>query len=289
MLDLRTNRRSGPRTALVATGAVSPAPSTVRAQGENGVALIIGLAIAVAVIIAPLWLSTVAKAQTQPIGGFTAELNNQNVGPQQAKGIVIWSHGYLGTGGDNTANPTQSYVNNWWTHGYDGYRFNRRYILDPAVDVKTLIDSVRLARAAGYKRVILTGQSTGAWEAIMAAAKGVQADGIVAVSPAWHGKVKDQRDISRTKSEWASYVQAVPPGGRYFIVKFLNDDYDVGGALEAAKPAFAQRGIDAVLLNYPARFSGHGAGNKGDFDAAYGPCMFKFIETGMREAPCIGM
>ena len=135
---------------------------------------------------------TNATAQNQPIGAFTAEPVNQNVGPQQAKGLIVYSHGYTG-GLDHTQSPNQP------------------------------------------------------------------------------------------------YVKAIPVGVRYFIAKFLDDEYDVGGTLEATKAVFAQHGVDAVLLNYPAGFSGHHAADKNNFDKVYGPCMFKFIETGVGEPPCIGI
>lgn len=233
-------------------------------------------------------LSVEADAQQQPIGAFTAEAGNHNVGPQQAKGLVVYSHGYMG-GFDHTHTPTQPYVRNWWAAGYDGYRFDRRYIVDVLVDAKNMVEAVRLARTLGYRRIILAGQSTGAWESIIAAGRGVQADGIIAMSPAWHGKVKDQKDVSVTKSEWTNYVGAIPPGARFFIAKFRDDEYDVGGTLEATKPIFAQHGVDAVLLNYPPGFSGHHAADGEKFNAAYGRCVFKFIETGSREPPCIGL
>lgn len=243
---------------------------------------------AFAAIVLGILSPAIAAAQNQPIGAFTPEPVNQNVGPQQAKGLIVYSHGYT-SGLDHTQSPTQPYVKDWSAHGYDAYRFNRRYILDPSVDAKSLVDSVRAARALGYKRVILTGQSTGAWESIMAAGQGVQADGIIAMSPAWHGKIKDQKDLTRTKSEWNTYVKAIPPGARYFIAKFLDDEYDVGGTLEATRSVFAQHGVDAVLLNYPAGFSGHHAADKNNFNKVYGPCMFKFIETGVKEPPCVGI
>jgi len=240
------------------------------------------------VMTAVVFLGAAAHAQNQPIGVLTAEPKNHNVGPQQAAGLVVYSHGYM-SGLDHTASPTQPYVKHWWGHGYDGYRFNRRYILDPAADANTLVEAVRLARSLGYKRVVLTGQSAGAWTSIIAGSLGVQADGIIAISGSWHGKVKDQKDLTRVKSEWQRYVNAIRPGARYFIVKFLDDEYDVGGMLEAAKPIFVQHGVDAILLNYPPGFSGHHAADKNDFNGAYGKCMFKYIETGVRESPCIGI
>jgi len=234
-------------------------------------------------------VSAVLHAQIQPIGALTADPKyNSNVGPAQAKGLIVYSHGYT-SGLDHTKSPTQPYVNSWAKQGYDAYRFDRRYIIDPLVDANSLIDAVGRARALGYKRIILTGQSAGAWESIIAASRGVQADAVIAMSPAWHGKVVGQKDLSRTKSEWGVYVDGIRPGARYFIAKFLNDEYDVGGTLEATKPVFAQRGVDAVLLNYPPGFDGHHAADKDKFYKTFGACMFKYVETGVKEAPCVGI
>jgi len=55
-----------------------------------------------------------------------------------------------------------------------GHRFNRRYVLDPVADADTLVETVRLARSLGYRRIVLTGQSTGAWTSIIAASRSGQ-------------------------------------------------------------------------------------------------------------------
>jgi pimeloyl-ACP methyl ester carboxylesterase len=240
------------------------------------------------VLLGLLAIPIVGHAQSQPMGAFTPDPDNHNVGPQQAKGLIVWSHGYM-TGRDSTSNATQPYVKNWTSNGYDGYRFDREYIHDPTTDANKIVQAVQAARALGYKRIILAGQSTGAWESIIAASKGAQMDAVIAVSPAWHGKLSPTNDGSRAKSEWATYVRAIRPGARYFVVKFLKDDYDPGGMLEATKTVFDRDGVDALLLNYPAGFSGHGAGNTQSFNSKFGRCLFGYIETGVKAPPCIGL
>ncbi|WP_139373854.1 alpha/beta hydrolase [Enhydrobacter aerosaccus] len=209
-----------------------------------------------------------------------------NKGPQAAAGLIVWSHGYM-EGHDSTASAPQGQVAYFTQQGYDLYRFDRQWIRDWPGDATDLAMAVQQAKAMGYRRVILAGQSAGAWVSLAAAARGAPVDGVISVSAAHHGQVKDMRDISRARSEWQQIVKAIRPGPRLVVVNFKDDTYDVGGRMDDARTAFAASGVDAVILADPAGFSGHGAANGPAFPQKYGACINSFIETGARQAPCV--
>jgi pimeloyl-ACP methyl ester carboxylesterase len=219
------------------------------------------------------------------IGRLRPEPYWQNRGPQAAAGLVVWSHGYMG-GKDSTWSAPQGQVANFTRAGYDLYRFDREWIRDWPGDATQLADAARQAKAMGYRRVILAGQSAGAWVSMAAAFRGAPADGVISVAAAHHGTVKDMRDVSIARAEWQQIVRGIRPGPRLVVVNFANDDYDVGGRMDDARAAFAASGVQAVVIAQPPGFKGHGAAGSNSFPRTYGACIHAFIETGQRQAPC---
>jgi pimeloyl-ACP methyl ester carboxylesterase len=220
------------------------------------------------------------------IGRLRAEPYWQNKGPQAAAGLMVWSHGYM-SGVDATASAPQGQVANFTMAGFDLYRFDRQWIRDWPGDATQLVDAVKQARAMGYRRVVLAGQSAGAWVSLAAAMRGAAVDGVIAVSPAHHGEVKNMGDVSKARSEWQKMVAGIKPGPKVIVVIFRDDSYDVGGRTDDASAAFKASGVDAVVIANPDGFTGHGAASSNTFPRKFGACLYAFIETGTRQAPCI--
>lgn len=228
---------------------------------------------------------TVAPPALPPIGRLRPEPYWENKGPQAAAGLIVWSHGYM-SGRDATSSAPQAQVGNFTAAGYDLYRFDRQWIRDWPGDATALADAVRQAKAMGYRRVILAGQSAGAWVSMAAAMRGAPVDGVISVSAAHHGEVKDMRDVSVARSEWHQVVTGIKPGPRLVVVNFTNDAYDVGGRMDDARAAFAASGVQATVISDPPGFKGHGAAYDNAFGRKYGACIKNFIEQGTRQAPC---
>ncbi len=230
------------------------------------------------------------KTATPPalpnIGRLRPEPYWDNKGPGSATGLIVWSHGYF-LGVDNTQSSPQGQVAYFTAKGYDLYRFDRQYIRDWPGDATQLVDAVKQAKAMGYRRVILAGQSAGAWVSIAATMRGAAVDGVISVAAAHHGEVKDMRDVSIARSEWQQIVKGIKPGPRLVVVNFRDDTYDVGGRMDDAKAAFAAAGVDALVINNPDGFKGHGAARGRPFAQKFGTCINTFIETGVRQPPCI--
>ena len=229
---------------------------------------------------------TAAPPLLPTIGRLRPEPYWDNKGPQAAAGLIVWSHGYM-EGRDATASAPQGQVGYFTTAGYDLYRFDRQYIRDWPGDATALVDAVREARSMGYRRVVLAGQSAGAWVSMAATMRGAAVDGVISVSAAHHGEVKDMRDVSRARSEWQQVVRGIKPGPRLVVVNFVDDSYDVGGRMDDAKAAFAASGVDAVVISNPEGFKGHGAGGNNAFPRKFGACIYGFIETGTKSPPCL--
>jgi pimeloyl-ACP methyl ester carboxylesterase len=231
------------------------------------------------------WMSA-APPLLPPIGRLRPEPYWANKGPQAAAGLIVWSHGYM-AGHDATASAPQGQVAYFTLQGYDLYRFDREWIRDWPGDARDLADAVRQAKAMGYRHVILAGQSAGAWVSLAATMRGAPVDGVISVSAAHHGEVKDMRDPSRARSDWQQIVRGIKPGPRLVVVNFKNDTYDVGGRMDDARAAFAASGVDAIVISDPEGFSGHHGANGTAFPRKFGACINAFIETGARQPPCL--
>lgn len=237
------------------------------------------------VLVAGREWNTLMPAPTPPIGRLASFPWWQNKGPQAAAGLLVWSHGYR-EGVDATASGMQQHVGRFLNAGYDLYRFDREYIRDWPGDSTALAEATRQAKSMGYKRVILAGQSAGAWASLAAVMRGAPADGVISVAAAHHGEMKDMRDMTRARSEWQQIVRGIKPGPRIVVVNFADDTYDVGGRMDDAKSAFASSGVQSVVIDNPPNLKGHSAGYNAAFTRTYAACIFAFIETGTRNPPC---
>ncbi len=206
-------------------------------------------------------------------------------GPQLATGLIVWSHGYM-SGKNSTESAPQVWTGRFLRAGYDLYRFDREWISDWASDATALADAVRKAKAMGYRRVVLAGQSAGAWVSLAALQRGAPADGVISVAAAHHGTVDKMRDTTRARSEWQHVLDGIKRGPRVVVVNFAEDTYDVGGRMNDARSIFGKTGVDAVVIDEPAGFKGHGAGADFGFARTFGPCLLAFVENGARQKPC---
>ena len=109
---------------------------------------------------------------------------------------------------------------------------------------------------------------------------------VISIAAAHHGEVSKMRDPTRARSEWQNVIEALKPGPRVVLVNFADDAYDVGGRMADARSAFAKSGVDAVIIDNPEGFKGHGAASDGAFARKFGGCMENFIDKGTKQQPC---
>jgi pimeloyl-ACP methyl ester carboxylesterase len=206
-------------------------------------------------------------------------------GPQRATGLIVWSHGYK-AGKNSTESAPQPWMGRFTHLGYDLYRFDREWINDWPGNATALAAAVAKARQLGYRRILLAGQSAGAWVSLAALQRGAPVDGVISISAAHHGEVTKMRDTTRARSEWQHLIEALKPGPKMVLVNFAGDDYDVGGRMADARSAFAKSGVEAVIIDDPSGFKGHFAGSDFSFARKFGPCIQAFVEKGTKLPPC---
>lgn len=206
-------------------------------------------------------------------------------GPQLAAGLIVWSHGYM-AGKNSTESAPHPWIGSFTRQGYDLYRFDREWIADWASDATALADAVARARAMGYRRVILAGQSAGAWVSLAALQRGAAVDGAISIAAAHHGPMEKMRDQTRARSEWQHVLGGIKSGPRLIVVNFADDAYDVGGRMDDARSILARNGVGVEIIDAPEGFKGHGAGADFAFARRFGACFVAFMETGKKQPPC---
>ncbi len=206
-------------------------------------------------------------------------------GPLLAPGLVIWSHGYYG-GIDATRSPPHGYVSRFMAAGWDVYRYNREWIAGNYEDVQGLLSGVRAARAAGYRKIILAGQSKGGWVSLHALGRGAEIDGVIATAPASHGNNPASLQMARARDDFRDLLAAI--GTRraavpVAITLFEGDSYEPGGRRNVVADQLAGK-IPLLFIDHPADFTGHGAGGLPRFNTKFGACLFGFATTADKSA-----
>ncbi|MDN3564645.1 hypothetical protein QWZ14_09740 [Paeniroseomonas aquatica] len=204
-------------------------------------------------------------------------------GPAAARGAYVWAHGRAAGGQDSRGSQPQPHVRVFNNAGWDVLRFDR----DPAVDdaeaaAGWLRGALRVLRAQGYRRVVVGGQSRGAWNALQILDEPGLADGVVAVAPAAHGPRGSPAWPVAVEELRQVLARARSPAARVAVATFDGDEYDPDPEARAtlfrrllAAPQVAR----LLLLDRPDGLAGHGGGALPAFTQRYGECLLHFIEA----------
>ena len=143
---------------------------------------------------------------------------------------------------------------------------------------------IKSLRAEGYKKIVLAGQSWGAWVSINVADKADSAKGLDAlmiVAPAaygsriWHGK--DNPYYLKNLTEYIRSVKSLRTPT--VAVFFEGDDFDPGDRGEVTDAFFRRSQTHLLLIDRPPGFNGHGAGWLPSFADIYTACINDFLSA----------
>lgn len=221
-------------------------------------------------------------------------------GPAAARGALIWGHGYGGPQRDNRNRPTPGLVSLLNDAGWDVLRFDR----DPAEDalftsLPRLVDGLGAVREAGYRAIVLGGQSRGAWQALMAASErpeGVQA--VIAAAPGAHGEAERPNNLPAALEDFRRLIAGLgAEAPRLLVALFEGDAFDPDPAARAAAiEALARDRAAPTLVLWPAQdIGGHAGIADWRFTRLFGGCVLTLVQApeaaaprGLRRAPCGG-
>jgi dienelactone hydrolase len=203
-------------------------------------------------------------------------------GPRAARGAYVWAHGRAAGGQDSRGTQPQPHVRVFNNAGYDVLRFDR----DPATDETDaasawLHAALRGLRAAGYARIIVGGQSRGAWNALQALDMPGLVDGVVAIAPAAHGATGSPAWAWALEDLRRVIDAARNPAAKVVVATFAGDEFDPDPDQRAAlfRRLSGPHVGTLLFLDRPDVVAGHGGGADARFTFRYGACMVEFIEA----------
>lgn len=226
------------------------------------------MAILLACAVAPAWAQAVLVPDAP---------EPERLGAARAVGAVIWNHAGEAP---RQADPAPAvFVRLLRDAGFDVYRLERPPEGDTvAASTRALMRAASDLRTDGYRRLVLAGQSAGAWIALAAVASDPDlADAVVATAPAAFGKVSDDpRRAARNRDELVRLAERVRRA-RVMMFLFDGDEFDPGGRGATVAAALQAQRVPHLLIDRPAGWRGHGVGLTRAFARRFGPCIVAFV------------
>jgi pimeloyl-ACP methyl ester carboxylesterase len=197
-------------------------------------------------------------------------------GPTRAEGVVIWSHGRSVEVEDSLA-PTPEYIAEMRKAGWDTFRLNRLRAGDtlPASGAALGYYAERF-KASGYRRVVLAGQSFGAFISLIAADRSDAVDAVIGTAPAAYGNFEDSYETFRLNATRLYELLGGVRHARVALVFFHGDEFDPGGRGERAVEILAQRGLPYLVIDQPAQLVSHWAASSHAFTTRFADCLTSF-------------
>ena len=149
-----------------------------------------------------------------------------------------------------------------------------------------IAEKSRSLRAQGYKRVIVGGQSFGAWMSLLASGTGkLDADAILATAPAtWGSKTRNGQPnpyFERNRTEYFKALANVRTPAA--VIFFDGDIFDPGGRGPMTASILSGNKVPYLLIDHPKAFSGHGSAWLMPFSYEYTACIDRFLSTSRSE------
>lgn len=230
------------------------------------------LFIAAIAVSSTLWLET-AAAQTEfvPTKDVTSLL-----GPGRAQGAVIWSHGRsLQT--ECARAPTPDYIEAFGNAGWDTFRLNRPRSTDNLTDSGlALANAADALKQRGYRRIVLAGQSFGAFLSLIAAGHSEVVDVVIGTAPAAYGSAYSNPTGYELNATKLYDLLAAVRRARVALFFFEGDVFDPGGRGLGADVILSTRGLAHLVIDRPAGLSTHWASASPAFATQYSTCLLAF-------------
>jgi pimeloyl-ACP methyl ester carboxylesterase len=201
------------------------------------------------------------------------------LGPERAKGAVVWSHGRSITTEDSKS-PTPAYLQALRDDGWDVLRFDRLSRGDTLTDSsRRLVEHTAALKRKGYRQVVLAGQSFGAFLSLMAADASPQVDAVIATAPAAYGSFEEFYDSWRLNATRLYPLIEKVQRARVMVFYFHGDNFDPGGRGERSREILARRGLGFAVVDQPAHLTTHWAASTGLFLRRFGDCIRDFANS----------
>jgi pimeloyl-ACP methyl ester carboxylesterase len=198
------------------------------------------------------------------------------LGGARAEGAVIWSHGRsLQT--ECARAPTPDYVEAFRVASWDIFRLNRPRSADNLPDSSAaLANAADALRQRGYRRVVLAGQSFGAFLSLIAAGRSDAVEAVIGIAPAAYGSLYSNPAGYKLNATRLFDLLGAVRRARVALFFFEDDVFDPGGRGPVADQILAAHGLAHLVIDRPAGLSTHWAGAGPAFAAEYARCLVAF-------------
>ena len=211
--------------------------------------------------------------------GLDPAFNRELLGPEHAKGVLVWSHG-RSINVEDSESPTPPFLRILRDAGWDVLRFDRPRDGDTLTEsTHRLVDHADRLKHKGYRRVVLAGQSFGAFLALMAADASDDVDAVVATAPAAFGSFDEFYDSWRLNAIRLYPLLERIKRARVMLFYFHGDDFDPGGRGERSRAILSEHGLGYAVVDQPAFLVGHWASSTGLFLRRFGDCIRDFVDA----------
>ena len=201
------------------------------------------------------------------------------LGPEHAAGVIVWNHG-RSIATEDSESPTPPFLQVLREAGWDVLRFDRLRDGDTLTDsTRRLVDHVAQLKHKGYRRIVLAGQSFGAFLALMAADASDDVDAVVATSPAAFGSFDDFYNSWRLNATRLYPLLERVKRARVMLFYFHGDDFDPGGRGDRSRAILSEHRLGFAVVDQPAFLVGHWASSTGLFLRRFGTCIRDFVDA----------
>lgn len=205
-------------------------------------------------------------------------------GPAQARGVIVWAHGKSGSLQDLRNRQPFAYVRPFNNAGFDVVRYDRAPQADyPDAAAEFLRAGLARLRQSGWRMVIMSGQSRGAWNSLQMLETPGLVDAVFADSPAsFSSQATQEADLYRILHDARS------PAARVAVVQFTGDIYvrDMPGRIAMLRGIGPPRVAAMLVIDEPPGITGHTGGSSSAFGRGYGPCLLRFVTDPTPPASC---
>lgn len=198
------------------------------------------------------------------------------IGGDRAQGAVIWSHGRsLQT--ECSQVPTPDYIGAFRAAGWDTFRLNRPSIADTLPEsAAALAGEAEALKHKGYRRIVLAGQSFGAFISLIAAGHSDAVDAVIGTAPAAYGSAQSNPLGYGLNATRLYDLLGAVRHARVALFFFDGDIFDPGGRAPIADQILGARGLAHLVVDRPAGLPTHWASIGAAFAARFGPCLVAF-------------
>jgi pimeloyl-ACP methyl ester carboxylesterase len=223
-------------------------------------------------VLATLPLET-AAAQTQLV---PAQNTASPLGGWRAQGAVIWSHGRSHRT-ESLLDPTPDYIGAFRAAGWDTFRLNRLRSADELSESGAAVaGEVEALKHIGYRRVVLAGQSFGAFISLIAAGSSDAVDAVIGTAPAAYGSAESAPGGYGLNAIRLYELLGAVRRARVALFFFEGDIFDPGGRAPIADKILGAHGLAHLIVDQPAGLPTHWAAAGPRFAAQFAPCLVAF-------------